>query len=143
MRKIILIAATVSLLAVSACNKQSSENKQADPTAGEDVVTVPDESVPADVGVDFSDWAGKWTGPEGMFVDIKPTGDGKFSLEMQSDLDTKARYDGTAVADGISFKRGAETLTLKKSDGDATGLKWLAGKKDCLMVKSGEGYCRD
>ena len=29
------------------------------------------------------------------------------------------------------------------TDGDATGLKYLAGKKDCLTVEPGEGYCRD
>ncbi|MGH6633597.1 MAG: hypothetical protein ACREB0_09570, partial [Sphingopyxis sp.] len=64
-------------------------------------------------------------------------------LEMQSDLDTKGTYEGVVTAQGISFKRGDETLLLKKSTGDETGLKYLAGKKECLIVKDGEGYCRD
>ena len=93
--------------------------------------------------VDVTAWTGKWTGQEGLYVIIAPETDGKIALEMQSDLDTKGSYEGAATADGISFKRGDETLTLKKSTGDETGLKYLAGKKGCLMVKSGEGYCRD
>jgi hypothetical protein len=35
-------------------------------------------------------------------------------------------------------RREARSVT----NGDATGLKYLAGKTDCLTVKSGEGYCR-
>lgn len=84
-------------------------------------------------------WAGKWVGPDGLFVTITPDVEAKIALEMQSDLDTKDTYVGTVNADGISFKRGEETLTLKKATGDETGLKYLAGKKDCLMVVSGEG----
>lgn len=141
MRKIMAIATTFALLASAGCGRSATENRQADPTAGEDVVTVPDESNAGDA--DLADWVGKWTGPEGMFVDITQTGEGKFRLEMQSDLEMRGSYEGVAAADGIRFNRGPETLTLKKSDGDATGMKWLAGKKDCLMVKPGEGYCRD
>lgn len=142
MRKIMTIASAASLLMIAGCNKAADETKQADPTAGEDVV-VPDESAPEEANADTAAWVGKWTGPEGMYVDIKQTGDGKYTLDMQSDLDTKGSYEGSAEPDGITFKRGTEVLTLKKSDGDATGLKWLAGKEDCLMVKTGEGYCRD
>lgn len=142
MRKIFTVVSAVGLLATAGCNKPAEE-KQADPTAGQDVVTVPDESAPAETNADTASWVGKWTGPEGMYVDIKQTGEGKYSLEMQSGLDTKGTYEGVAEPDGITFKRGDETLTLRATDGDATGMKWLAGKKDCLTVKQGEGYCRD
>lgn len=142
MRKILTIASAASLLMIAGCNKAATEQKQEDPTAGQDVV-VPDEGASEEDNADTAAWVGKWTGPEGMYVDIKQTAEGKFSLEMQSGLDTKGTYEGSAEPDGITFKRGTETLTLKKSDGDATGMKWLAGKKDCLMVKTGEGYCRD
>lgn len=91
----------------------------------------------------FDSWAGKWIGPEGMYVDVKPLGKGDFKLEMQSDLDTKGTYSGNAQEHGIRFTRNGGQFLLYRTDGDETGLKYLAGKKECLMVKSGEGYCRD
>ena len=136
-RREILIATAISCLLISAC-KKVEEAPVADAT---EAVAVPEQTVTAMVGV--AAWAGKWTGPEGLYVIITPGTEGKIALEMQSDLDTKGSYEGTATAGGISFKRGDETLTLKKATGDETGLKYLAGKKNCLMVKSGEGFCRD
>jgi len=88
-------------------------------------------------------YLGRWVGVEGMYLNVTEPVAGEVKLEMQYDLDNKGRYTGTVTPEGIRFKRGADTLLLRPSDGDATGLKWLAGKKDCLTVKSGEGYCRD
>ena len=133
----ILVATAISCLLISAC-KKVEEVPVADAT---EAVTVPEQTVTAII--DVADWAGKWTGPEGLYVIVTPGTEGKIALEMQSDLDTKGSYEGTATADGISFKRGDEMLTLKQATGDQTGLKYLAGKKNCLMVKSGEGFCRD
>ncbi len=91
----------------------------------------------------FDSWAGKWIGPEGLYVDVKPLGKGEFKLEMQSDLDTKGTYIGNAQEHGIRFTRNGDQFLLYRTNGDETGLKYLSGKKECLMVKSGEGYCRD
>lgn len=91
----------------------------------------------------YADWAGKWVGPEGLFVEIRSTGAGTYSLTMQSDLDTVGTYDGQDGDGGITFKRGGKDLLLKAATGDQTGLKYLAGKTTCLMVAPGEGYCRD
>jgi hypothetical protein len=91
----------------------------------------------------FSDWEGKWIGPEGMYVDITELSDGRYSLAMQSDLDTFGTYTGRDSDRGIEFDRNGETLTLFRASGDDTGMKWLAGKADCLKVRDGEGYCRD
>ncbi|MEH3040542.1 MAG: hypothetical protein PGN21_10825 [Sphingomonas paucimobilis] len=88
-------------------------------------------------------YLGRWIGVEGTYLNVTDPAQGEVKLEMQYDLDNKGSYTGTITPEGIRFKRGAETLLLRPSDGDATGLKWLAGKKDCLTVKSGEGYCRD
>lgn len=140
MRHPILIAALVSVSMLGAC-KQAEQTPAAETTAPTETAAKPAETTAA--SVDVAAWAGKWTGPEGMYATITPGTDGKVSLEMQSDLDTKGTYEGTATAEGISFKRAEETLVLKMATGDETGLKYLAGKKDCLMVKSGEGYCRD
>lgn len=111
------------------------------------VETVPSETPPAEDAATaphrFASWAGKWTGPEGMYVTITTAEPGKYKLEMQSDLDTKGTYDGSDSEHGIQFARGAEKLSLTRASGDETGLKYLAGKKECLKVKDGEGYCRD
>ncbi|HMO75917.1 MAG TPA: hypothetical protein PKD48_11305 [Sphingopyxis sp.] len=111
------------------------------------VETVPDESAdavdPATAPHRFASLAGRWTGVEGMYVVVTTAAPGKYRLEMQSDLDTKGTYDGADGEHGIRFTRGGEQLTLRRGNGDETGLKHLAGKQDCLVVKDGEGYCRD
>ncbi len=97
-----------------------------------------------DKPVDRDAWVGRWKGVEGTYLVVaKGTKPGRYRLEMQYTLDDKGSFDGTANADGIAFTRPDGDQLLKASDGDATGLKWLAGKRDCLKVKDGEGYCRD
>lgn len=92
---------------------------------------------------DRDGWAGRWKGVEGTNLVIsKGDAPGRYKLEMQYTLDDKGSFDGTATADGIAFTRPDGAQVLRASNGDATGLKWLAGKKDCLKVKDGEGYCR-
>lgn len=94
--------------------------------------------------VDRDDWIGRWKGVEGTYLVVaKGTDPGTYKLEMQYTLDDKGSFAGRGSSEGISFERPDGKQTLHPSDGDATGLKWLAGKKDCLTVKSGEGYCRD
>lgn len=140
MRRLVLTAAVVSVSLLGACKKMD-ETQNTETTVPAESTATPVKAIPAPI--DVAAWAGKWTGPEGMYATITAEPNGNFSLEMQSDLDTKSTYEGIAAADGIRFKRGEETLLLKKATGDETGLKYLAGKTDCLMVKSGEGYCRD
>lgn len=81
-----------------------------------------------------------------MFVDILPTEPGKYQLRMMASLDDPtqdAEYPGHDVADGIAFTREDGQYVLRAATGDQIGLKWLDGKKDCLMVQDGEGFCRD
>lgn len=89
------------------------------------------------------DLAGRWTGVEGMFLDVQPSAGGHYRLTMQYDLDHRATADATWRDGALAFVRDGRTLTLRPSDGAATGLKYLAGKRDCLTVSPGEGYCRD
>ena len=90
------------------------------------------------------DYTGRWIGVEGMVLDVAPTDTpGHYALTMQWDLDNKGKFDGIATGDTIAFDRGGVRETLRPTNGDATGLKYLAGKTDCLTVKPGEGYCRD
>jgi hypothetical protein len=87
------------------------------------------------------DWLGRWIGPEGTYLEIAG-GDGAYEITVK-DLDRARTFTGLGVGDGIQFRRDETNETLKATDGDATGMKWLAGKKNCLTIKQGEGYCRD
>jgi hypothetical protein len=116
---------------------------QNDADANEVVASSPSATATATPAIRHAEWAGKWIGVEGMFVEITPAENGSYSLIMQSDLDTAGTYIGTDAEGGIAFERGGQQLLLKAATGDQTKLKYLAGKSDCLMVAAGEGYCRD
>ena len=88
-------------------------------------------------------YLGRWIGVEGMVLDVAAKPGGGVTLDMQWSLDDKGKFDGSVTAEGLRFMRNGVAETAVPSDGDATGLKYLAGKKDCLTVKPGEGYCRD
>ncbi|WP_206366464.1 hypothetical protein [Sphingomonas gei] len=101
--------------------------------------TVSDIAAP----VDRNAWIGRWIGVEGTYLVIaKGDGPGRYKLEMQYTLDDKGSFEGTGRDAGIAFRRPDGAQVLRATDGVATGLKYLAGKKDCLTVKPGEGYCR-
>jgi hypothetical protein len=91
----------------------------------------------------FAAWAGRWTGVEGLYVDIEPTVPENYRLVMQYDLDHKGEFVGHDSEHGIKFTRNGEMLSLRRGGGVETGLKYLADKRDCLVVNEGEGYCRD
>ena len=151
MQKSMILAGAAALVMLAGCEKAEAPVPADSATTTE----VPLETAPGEIdeGVNsvdtataphrFASWTGKWTGVEGMYVTITPTEPGKYQLEMQSDLDTKATYDGRDSEHGIQFSRGNEQLSLHRGNGDETGLKYLAGKQECLIVKPGEGYCRD
>ena len=90
-----------------------------------------------------ADYLGRWTGVEGMYLVVAAKPGGGVTLEMQWDLDNKGTFEGSVTAEGLRFMRGGVAENAVHSIGNATGLKYLAGKQDCLTVKSGEGYCRD
>ena len=90
-----------------------------------------------------ADYRGRWTGVEGMYLVVASEPGGGVTLDMQWDLDNKGTFDGSVTAEGLRFMRNDVTETAVHTNGDATGLKYLAGKQDCLTVKPGEGYCRD
>lgn len=144
MQKQMMLIGAAALVLLSGCEKAEAP-APAEPTVEAPVTTAPksDTSDPTAATHRHAGWVGKWTGVEGMYVTIAATGPGKYSLDMQSDLDTKGSYLGSDSERGIVFARGDQTETLSAATGDETGLKYLAGKKDCLKVKDGEGYCRD
>jgi len=99
----------------------------------------------ADPGIPTDRWVGRWRGVEGLNLVIArdaAKGAGHYTLTQQYTLDDKGVFAGTAVGDVIQFHRPDGDQTLRETDGAATGLKYLATKKECLTVKPGEGYCR-
>lgn len=84
----------------------------------------------------------KWTGPEGTFLEVTRAEDA-YTVTVQN-LDGPRTFPATLDEnDNITFERDGKTETIAMVDGDGTGMKWLAGKTNCIMIEKGEGYCRD
>lgn len=88
-------------------------------------------------------WAGKWRGVEGLALEVqKASAPGKYTLRIDEGQGWQT-YEGTAEGSTIRFTRNGKDATLRAASGAETGLKWLADRKDCLMVEQGLGFCRD
>ncbi|HEX7858186.1 MAG TPA: hypothetical protein VF503_31270 [Sphingobium sp.] len=98
------------------------------------------------VGLPADQWVGRWAGPEGLFLDIQPSPNGKpghYAITNRDTLDRQADYPGVAEGTAIRIRRDGADLKIRPGTGDETGFKYLAGKQDCLIVVAGrEGYCR-
>ena len=99
------------------------------------------EILHAGESVSAEKWLRKWNGPEGTFLLLSLNGH-RYLVKIQS-LDGLDGYEGVATADGIRFTRNGKTESIHAGNGEDTGMKWLLDKKNCLIIKSGEGFCRD
>ena len=88
-----------------------------------------------------SGWLGRWQGPEGTWLEVSG-GPGTYSLTVRN-LDGPRGFEAKEGTETLVFTRDGKIETLRRGDGVQTGMKWLAEKRDCLIVKAGEGYCRD
>ena len=137
MKKALFVLSTLALL--TACDQDAkSPAKPAPPSVQ---ATLVPETPPTEK------WIGQWIGVEGLHLTIAKDdniGRGHYLLTMQYGLDAEdaGTFKGEAAEDGIAFTRPDGPQSLRAGDGAATGLKWLADKKDCLIVATGEGYCR-
>ncbi len=86
-------------------------------------------------------WVGQWNGPEGTFLRVTRQG-AAYALTI-ANLDGPRDFQATATSDGLRFERNGVQEAVRAGTGPDTGMKWLTDKKDCLVVKAGEGYCRD
>ncbi|MDP3252827.1 MAG: hypothetical protein Q8M77_13065 [Hydrogenophaga sp.] len=122
----------VLTLAAAGCKDRAVEPPQTSPS-----------TTPASIGAApaAEKWIGKWNGPEGTFLQLAG-GSGQYEVTIQN-LDGPRTFQGTAVGDRLEFERDGVRESVRASNGAETGMKWLSEKKDCLTVKSGEGYCRD
>jgi hypothetical protein len=90
---------------------------------------------PADAGL------GTWTGPEGTSLVLSRKGAG-YDVVV-TNLDGPATYAGVPVDSHIEFERNGTRESIVAGNGAQTGMKWLAGKQHCLVIRPGEGFCRD
>lgn len=86
-------------------------------------------------------WLGKWTGPEGTYLEIASLG-GAYTVTV-SNLDGPRSFAAKPGAGSLDFERDGVTESIRATDGPGTGMKWLATKTTCLVVRTGEGFCRD
>lgn len=86
-------------------------------------------------------WLGKWIGPEGTYLVLSKNAD-KYVVLINS-LDGPATYEGTSAGDHIVFQRDGKPESIRAGNGHDTGMKWLMDKTNCLIIKTGEGFCRD
>ena len=86
-------------------------------------------------------WLGRWTGPEGTYLELAGA-NGAYEVTIK-DLDAARTFAGATAGDRIEFQRDGVAESIRATNGDATGMKWLAGKANCLTIQPGEGYCRD
>lgn len=129
----------VALAALTACNE--SGPGPAAVIAVPSAAPVPAAIAAAPVAPLADQWLGQWTGPEGTGLALSKSADG-YQINIQS-LDGPNSYQGQAVGDRIQFQRNGIAETIRAVSGAETGMKWLADKKDCLVIQQSEGFCRD
>lgn len=90
---------------------------------------------------DLDQWLGRWDGPEGTFLQLSKR-EGTYMVLIQ-DLDGPKTFEGVEDSSRIRFVRKGKTEYISASNGEASGMKWLVDKKNCLMTRPGEGWCRN
>jgi hypothetical protein len=84
---------------------------------------------------------GHWPGAEGSSLKVEKKGE-KYEIEIKN-LDGSKKYEGTAKGEVIEFSRNGKTETIKAATAEETGMKWLKGEKNCVVITKGsEGYCK-
>lgn len=103
------------------------------PTIDPKAPAVPSAKLPALEGV--------WPGVDGSSLNITRKGD-KYAVEIKASGKTDT-FEGVVKGDTIEFKRKDKLETIKSATAEETGMKWIAGEKNCVVITKGsEGYCR-
>jgi hypothetical protein len=137
-----LIAPVTALLLIAACAKPAPENVAVGNIADPDITEVADDSGGGEGPTAVADWNGKWVGVEGLVLIIAPGATADTRKLKITLLDGTKDYIGKVDDDQIEFTRDGTMETIHAGTGAETGLKYLAGKDDCLIIKAGEGFCR-
>jgi hypothetical protein len=105
------------------------------------VASPPASPATAVAGSKADSLAGRWTGPEGTYLNVTKKGD-KYTIEI-ANLDGPKTYEGTAKGDVIEFTRNGKTETIKAASGAETGMKGFEKETNCVVVTKGtEGFCK-
>ena len=146
--KLTNLTAVAAVVLLSACSpkpgtdeiasSQASESAAMSITAAEAASQAVAEAM---TSVDATGYVGKWIGPEGTALTITPAGS-EYEVVI-TNLDGPRTFTGTLQGDGVHITRDAAPLVIHKGDGQATGMKWLADKKNCLVIAANEGFCKD
>ncbi len=86
-------------------------------------------------------WIGKWNGPEGTYLQISGQ-QGTYEIIINN-LDGPRSFQGKSGDNQIIFMRDGVKESIRSTTGKETGMKWLSEKINCLIVRAGEGYCRN
>lgn len=127
MNKPITVSLLACLILVASCSEGPGDLLP--PAAAIPVVTGPEKML------------GQWNGPEGTFVQLAGAS-GKYAITIRN-LDGPRAFQGQATGGGIAFERDGKAENIRLTNGAGTGMKWLADKKNCIVIQPGEGYCRD
>jgi hypothetical protein len=136
------IAPLAALLLIAACAKPAPENVVANNITDPDITEVADDSGGGEGPTAVADWNGKWVGVEGLVLVIAPGATADTRKLKITLLDGTKDYVGTVKNEAIEFTRDGKIETIHAGTGAETGLKYLAHKDDCLIIKPGEGFCR-
>jgi hypothetical protein len=124
------VAAIALLALLTGCSRDDGAALPSSPST-----SAPEQALPAG-----DPWVGQWNGPEGTYLRVSG-GNGKYEITVRN-LDGPRSFAGTAAQNRIEFERDGVKESLRATDGQGTGMKWLADKSECLVVRAGEGYCR-
>jgi hypothetical protein len=147
MRRSILLTVLAGVTALASACDPAANTKTTTPASTPAAVQSPTVAAspsasPAAADKKTSDsLIGRWTGPEGTYLDVSKNGD-KYKVEIK-DLDSAKTYDGTAKDGTIEFLRNGKTETVKTATGAETGMKGFEKETNCVVVTKGsEGFCR-
>jgi len=130
------------MVLMTACQDRNQSPAVPSPTVPVSSPPTSPTTAPAASASNVTDkWLGQWNGPEGTYLLLAKSGD-QYVVKIQS-LDGPTTYEGVAAGDRIEFKRDGKIESIRAGSGKETGMKWLLEKKDCLIIKEGEGFCRE
>lgn len=138
----------VGVLLVAGCS--ATDRQEAAQSTTEMTAAVSNKAAPTppdpDTDLGFpadAQLAGRWTGPEGLYADVKPEGDGRYTVIMQYNLDSSGTFPARRVGNTLEMQRPDGPVSLSYGAGAETGMKWVAPGAHCLIAKVGEeAYCR-
>jgi hypothetical protein len=150
-RPIVLASLLVSTVAGLAACDPATTNKPSTPVQQASPITSPSQTA-SPVSSPVSDGkstvgkvdalVGQWPGADGASLTIEKKAD-KYEIELKA-KDGSKKYEGTAKGDVIEFSRNGKTETIKPATAEETGMKWLKGEKNCVVITKGsEGYCKN